>query len=55
MSTPSTRSRRVVGVVIDGDVLRGVELRRGMRRLRARAAMARGSSWSWMPSSTRST
>lgn len=38
MSTPSTRSRRVVGVVIDGDVLRGVELRRGVRRLRARAA-----------------
>lgn len=38
MSTPSTRSRRVVGVVIDGDVLRGVELRRGVRGLRARAA-----------------
>ena len=38
MSTPSTRSRRVVGVVIDGDVLRGVELRRGLRGLRALAA-----------------
>jgi len=36
MSQQSSRRRRIVGVVIDGDVLRGVELRRRVRRFRAK-------------------
>ena len=38
MPLRSSRQRRIVGVMIDGDLLRGVELRRRFRRPRATAA-----------------
>lgn len=37
MSHRRLRRRRIVGVMIDGDVVRGVELRRGLRGLRVRS------------------
>lgn len=37
MAQRSTSRRRIVGVMIDGDVLRGVELRRGLRGMQATA------------------
>ena len=35
MAQRSSSQRRIVGVTIDGDVLRGVEIRRGLRSMRA--------------------
>ena len=37
MAQRSSSQRRIVGVTIDGDVLRGVEVRRGLRGMRATA------------------
>ena len=37
MAQRSSSQRRIVGVMIDGDVLRGVEVRRGLRGVRATA------------------